>query len=173
MAINCKAILTRPVSQCCAIVDSVAISSTANICVLQFASHQCSTFCQICIDQYCTLVPFCSHMVPHLLQRDHIVATWWPGSPSIAKRWEELWLSWRPPAGTPAANFLCAIFNFFCTLSTIFFNYQQFSKSEGLASFTHNCSLCWSKPCFFSLLLLFCSFHWKAPSGRPSLTFSF
>ena len=55
--------------------------------------------------------------------------------------------------------FFAPFSNSFCTLSTIFNHYQPFCENEGLASFTHNCSLCWSKQCFFSLLLLFCSFH--------------
>ena len=54
---------------------------------------------------------------------------------SIAKRWAELWLSWRPPAGAPNANFLhhfhifwhrCAPFFIMhlCNICAIFSNWQ-------------------------------------------------
>ena len=165
MAINCKAILPRPVSQCCAIVDSVAISSTAN--------SMCVTVCvtpiqYFLLNMYCTLLPFCSHMVLHLLQRDlyiyyacmtllyHIEGRW---CPIYCKEMGGALVILTASCWRACCKFSLHHFQIlFCTLSTIFNHYQPFCKNEGLASFTHNCSLR-SKQCFFYLLLLFCSFH--------------
>ena len=81
------------------------------LCHCRFSCHL--IYCKyMCVTVWVTPIQyFLLNMYRSVLHNRTILQPY--GAPSIAKRWEELWLSWRPPAGAPAANFLCTIFKFF------------------------------------------------------------